>query len=196
MSKAVKELIRKEMVKRFDGVTSLAVVGFTGIDANTTREIRGKLREKQIRMTVVKNSIARHAFDAVGLKDAGDLLDGPCAIAFGTDSEKVSVVSVVRELLELAKSAPNLKVKAAFLEGDSFGASQIDALSKYPTRDEAIAKALTCVLTPGQKLAGCLIGPGGKLASILKTIQERAEKQEPAPADPTPAEPTPAEPAA
>ena len=70
MSKPIKELVQKELIKRFENLTSMAVVGFTGIDANTTREIRGRLREKTIRMTVVKNSIARQALDAVGLPEA------------------------------------------------------------------------------------------------------------------------------
>ena len=175
MSKPVKELIRKELIKRFEGVTSLAVVGFTGIDTLKTHEIRGRLRAKDIRMTVVKNSIARHAFEAVGIPEAKDLLEGPCAVAFGVDQEQVSVVNVVRELLDIAKEAPNLVVKAAVLEGDVFGKDQIDALSKYPTRDEAIARTVSCVLAPGAKLAGCLVGPGGKIASLLKAIQEKKE---------------------
>ena len=93
MSKPVKELVRKELINRFDGVSSLAVVGFSGISAVNTRKIRGQLREKEISMTVVKNSIARQAFKEVGLDSAVGLLDGPCAIAYGADS----VVSVVRE---------------------------------------------------------------------------------------------------
>jgi len=96
-------------------------------------------------------------------------------VAFGVDQEQVSVVNVVRELLDIAKEAPNLVVKAAVLEGDVFGKDQIDALSKYPTRDEAIARTVSCVLAPGAKLAGCLVGPGGKIASLLKAIQEKKE---------------------
>lgn len=175
MSKPVKELIRKEMIKRFEGVASLAVIGFTGIDAKKTHEIRGRLRSKDIRMSVVKNSIARQAFEAVGIPEAKELLDGPCAVAFGIDQKQTSVVNVVRELLDIAKDAPNLVVKAAVLEGDVFTQDQIKALSQYPTRDEAIAKALTCVLTPGAKLAGCIVGPGGKIAALLKAIQEKRE---------------------
>ena len=52
MSKPVKELVKKELVRRFDGLDSLAIVGFTGIDAITTHEIRGRLRDKQIRLAV------------------------------------------------------------------------------------------------------------------------------------------------
>jgi ribosomal protein L10 len=158
-------------------MTSLAVVGFTGIDSVTTHKIRGRLKEKEIRFSVVKNSLARQAFEAIGMPEAKDLLDGPCAVAYGEDPLKTSVVSVVRELLDIAKGSPNLKVKAAVLEGDIFEENRIKELSLYPTRDEAISKAVQCILSPGANLAGCLIGPGGKIASILKSIQEKKESE-------------------
>jgi large subunit ribosomal protein L10 len=177
MSKPVKELLRKELIKRLQGVSSLAVVGFTGIDAVTTHQIRGQLRDKEIRLMVVKNSIARQAFDAVGLEGAKDLIDGPCALAFSAEADKVEVVTVVRELLNIGKEAQNLTVKAAVLEGELFGSDRIAEFSRFPTRDEAISKLVTCVLCPGTRLAGCLIGPGAKIAALLKAIREKKESE-------------------
>lgn len=185
MSKPVKELIRNEMVTRFQGITSLAVVGFTGLDAIATHTVRGKLLEKDIRMTVVKNSIARQAFKQMGLEGAGDLLEGPCAVAYGADS----VVTVVRTLMDVAKDAPKLTIKAALLDGTVFTADQIEALSKFPTRDEAIARVVQVVLSAGRNLSACLIGPGSALASILKTVQDKAPKEEVAAAPEAPAAP-------
>ncbi len=173
MSKPVKKLIRDELIKRFDGVTQLAIVGFTGVDANSTNAIRARLAEKGIRVSVVKNSLAKQAFRQLGLQDAGELLDGPCAVAYGADS----VVTVVRELLDIGKEAPNLKVKAAFMEGDVFTEDKIHALSKYPTQEEAIGQVISCVLSAGANLAACLIAPGGQIAGILKGIEENASAE-------------------
>lgn len=172
MSKPVKELVRKELARRFEGLTSLAVVGFTGIDAITTHQIRGRLRDKNIKMTVVKNALARQAFDSIGLSVAKDLLDGPCAVAFGADQDQVSVIDVVRELVAIGKETPNLKVKAAILEGEAFGPDRVEALSKYPTRDEAICQVLTCTLSPGAKLTASILAPGIVLGGLIKAIQE------------------------
>jgi large subunit ribosomal protein L10 len=175
MSKPVKKMIRKELVGRFEGITSVAVVELTGVDAMTNNEIRGRLREKEIRMTMVKNSIARHAFEEVGLDKAKDLLDGPSAVAYGGDS----IVTVVRELLDIAKEAPNLRVKAALLEGDVFGSEEdVKRLSKFPTREEAISDVLGAVLSGGANLAGCLVAPSGAIASILETIEDKQGGEE------------------
>jgi ribosomal protein L10 len=213
MSKPVKKLIRDELIKRFDGVTQLAVVGFTGVDANTTNTIRARLAGKDIRVSVVKNALAKQAFRELGIDIVGQLLDGPCAVAYGADS----VVTVVRELLDISKETPNLVVKAAFMEGDLFTQDKIAALSKYPTRPEAIGQALSCVLSAGANLAACIMGPAGQIAGILKSIEDKAPAEAAAPeaaveaaapeavaaAVETPAEPavaaaveTPAEPAA
>jgi len=169
MSRQVKELVRRELAKRFEGLTSLAVVGFSGVDGVKTHEIRRRLRGKDIVLMVVKNSMARQAFKAVGLDVAAGMLDGPCALAYGADS----VVTVVRELLDIGKEAPGLTVKAALLEGELFGPEDVTELSRFPTRDEAIRNVVSCVLWPGRKLAGCLVGPGAMLASIVKAIEEK-----------------------
>ena len=187
MSKPVKQLVQNELLRRFEGIESLAVVGFTGLDAVTTHTVRGRLLEKGIRMMVVKNSIARQAFKKLGMEKACDMLEGPCAVAFGTDP-KIGVVTVVRTLLEIGKEAPHLTVKAALLEGLIFSQDRIDELSKYPTRDEALGQLAAILLAPGRKLAACIIGPGGKVASILKTIEEkRKEAGESAPKAESPA---------
>lgn len=175
MSRLIKELLRKELRKRFEGVTSLAVVGFTGLDAVTTNRLRNRLLEKDIALTVVKNSLAKQVFKELDLAQAAGLLEGPCAIALGVDPEKVGVVTVVRELLLAGKDAPSLTVKAALLEGEVFGPEKIEELSRFPTRDEAIGGIVTCALSPARKLAGCLIGPGAAIAGAIKQVGQKQD---------------------
>ena len=172
MSKPIKQMVRKELAGRFAGVSSVAIVNLAGLDAAMTYEMRGRLAEKDIRITVVKNSLARQAFEDVGLTPAMDLLNGPCAVAWGGDS----VVTIVRELLEVHKAAPSLTVKGAVLDGEVFsGEADVERLSKFPTRDEALGQIVQSALSAGSDLAGALVGPGGQIAGILKVIEEKGE---------------------
>lgn len=173
MSKPVKDLMRKDLSRRFEGLDSLAVVDFAGVDATSTNQIRGRLAEKSIHVMVVKNSLARQAFRDVGLQQAGQLLQGPCAIAYGEDSDTVGVVSVVRELLDIRKEQPNLDVKAALLEGEVFGAERVQELSEYPTREEAIGKITGALMTPAASISSALVSAGRNIAGILKSIEEK-----------------------
>jgi len=171
MSKPVKEMLRKDLSRRLEGVSSLAVVSLIGLDGPATTRVRAQLRDKGIRLTVVKNSIARSAFETVGIGNGKQLLDGPCALAYGGDS----VVTVVRELVEMGKEDENLRVKAALFEGELFGEDRVEQLSRYPTREEAIGRIAAAAVAPARAIAGCLAGPAGKLAGAIKAVEERQE---------------------
>lgn len=193
MSKPIKELVRKEVARRFEGITSMAVVDVTGIDAISMNNLRGRLAGKSIDLMVVKNALAKQVFKASGQPAAAGVLEGPCALAFATDGGKTSVVSVVRELLDIAKTLKALKVKGAVLDGDAFGTPDaVQALSKFPTREEALGKVVSAALGAGGKLVAAILAGGSKVASLLKTIQENAEKAEKeAPAAAAPEAPAP-----
>ena len=173
MSKPIKEMIRKELTGRLDGVTSVAVVELTGVDAVSNNLLRGRLRENDIHLMVVKNSLAKQALRDVGMEGAADLLSGPCALAFGSDS----IVSVVRELRDIAKGVKALKVKGAILDGDVFAANRMEELANFPTRDEAISQVLNAVLSAGGNLISCITAPGANIASLLKTIEENSDEE-------------------
>ena len=171
MSKPVKALLRKELIRRLEGVDSLAVVSLEGVDGQANNRLRGELRGKDVRVTVVKNSIARQALKEVGLEAVCGLMAGPCALAVGGDS----VVELVRDLLAVAKEIPAVRLRGALMEGEAFGPERMVELSRYPTREEAVANVAMLARSPGSRLCGAVLGPGGRIAGILKTIEERAE---------------------
>jgi large subunit ribosomal protein L10 len=176
MSKKVKALLQKEVATRLDGVEAVAVLNPRGIGAIVNNQMRRRLREQNLRMTVVKNTLAARA--VVGGKLAGfeKLLDGPSAIVYG---KGVSVAVIARALLDEKKKVDEgkakLELRGAFFDGEVYvGDKGIEAASKLPTREEAIAGIVAAILGPGKKLAGALKGPGGVLGGVLKTIQEKA----------------------
>lgn len=175
MSKPVKEMIRKELRERIEGVTSLAVVGFSGLDAVATNLVRGRLREKSIRMTVVRNLLAKQAFREAGLDQAADLLEGPCAITYTPDGDQGALITMVRELKDIGKQYPSLTVKAALMDGDVYqGEQDVTALSRFPTREEALSQLVGSILSPAASVAGCIVAPAGQVASLVQAIEEKA----------------------
>ncbi len=177
MSKPIKDMMTEMYRKQFADVTEAVLIDVRGIEANDNNTFRSDLARKQIKVTVVKNLLARKAFEGGSLDAACDLLEGPCAMAYSLTDE-LSVVNVARELVDWAKKLENLEFKGAVMDGQVFQPDQVTALSKYPTREEAHAQVVQIVLTPAQKLAGAITGPASKLASIIKTIEEKLEKGE------------------
>ena len=173
MSKPIKNLIAKRYEKTLGDVDSAVLVDIRGIPSNDTNRMRAALKERGIRVMIVKNALAKKALEGTALQPISVLLEGPSAFVYGGES----VVNVARELLSQAKELPNLDFKGAVMEGQVFQADQIEALSKYPTREEAIRKVAQLVLSPGRNLGGALLGAPGRIASLVKAIQEKLEEK-------------------
>ena len=182
MSKFVKNLITRDLAKRFEGVDGVAVINPRGIDGNQNNSIRRKLHEKKLRMTVVKNTLAKRAVGEGKLKGFDALLDGPSAVIYG----QASIATIARMVLDEKKLNEKLELRGVFFDGDIYiGDKGVEQVSKLPTREEAIGIVIAAALSPGKKLAGIFKGQASKIASIIKTIEEKAKEREasaPAPA--------------
>lgn len=174
MSKPVKNLITESYRRKFGDLEGAVLIDITGVNAGQTNALRTGLSEKQIKVTVVQNLLATKAIEGSAIEGLQRLLTGPNAVVYGGDS----VVSITREVLRFVKDIETLKVRGAIMDGQVFDADQIDALSKYPTREEAQAQMVQIILSPGKNLAGAILGPGRKVASLIKAIEEKLEKGE------------------
>ncbi|MFP4145611.1 MAG: 50S ribosomal protein L10 [Phycisphaeraceae bacterium] len=177
MSKPVKNLIIESYKQRFADVTGAVLIDIRGIEANENNTLRNGLAEKQIRVTVVKNSLAKKAFEGTDLESVDELLEGSAAMVYPTDGD-VTVVNVAREMVDWAKKLPKLEFKGAIMDGILFGPDQVEDLSKYPTREEAQAQTVQLLLSPAQNLVGAITGPGKKVASLIEAIREKLESGE------------------
>ena len=195
MSKKVKNLITRELGDKFKGVDSVAVINPRGINATKNNQIRRKLREKGLRMTVVKNTLAKRAVGDGKLKGFDALLDGPSAVIYG----EASIATIARLILDEKKADEKIELRGIFFDGELYtGDKGVEQVSKLPTREEAIGQIVALILAPGAKLSGILKGQAGKVAALIKAVEERAEKSGgAAPAAEAPAVPeTPAAPEA
>lgn len=175
MSKTVKNFMMRDYVERMGEDPSVVVLDVSAIGSNETNELRAELLKSNIRVTRIRNKLFAKAFEGKGASALAPHLTGPNTVAYGAES----VVDVARRFVEIIKTNNKIELKAAVLDGVVFlGEDGVKALSKYPTRDEAIATAVTLVLSPGRKLLGAVKGPGGRLLGIVKSIEEKLEKGE------------------
>jgi len=175
MSKPVKSLITKEMSDRLKEVDGLAVINPRGINAVKNHQIRRRLREKGLRMMVVRNTLVKRAVGDGKLKGFDRLLDGPSALVYG----KASIAVIARALLDEKKNDETIELRGVFFDGELYpGEKGVEQVSKLPTREEAIANVLAAILGPGRKLAAAIKGPGGTLGAVLKTIEEKVKEKD------------------
>jgi large subunit ribosomal protein L10 len=190
MSKRVKSLITAELQTKFKGADAVVVIDYTGIDSKTTGFIRADLRQKKVKLTVVRNALAAKALEHAGLKGAGSLLTGTNAVCYGGES----VVDIVKELVEQAKKVEKLKIKGSIVEGQLLDSKATTALAKLPSKKELQGIIAGQIVGPARKLAGQIVAPGRKIAGQIKAVEEKAKDKEAA--APAAAEPAAAAPAA
>ncbi len=183
MSKLVKNMELSDLEKTFSSVRDLLLITPSKIDSALDFNFRKQLREKKVKVKMVKNSLVKRVFDANGIKLDGKTWTGTTLIAWGADSIKDLSKAVDGLIKDIEKKDPKskekLKVKAAIADGQLV---PMAVALTMPTRLEAIGEIIGMILGPASSIAGCLTGPGSQVASQIATIAERKEEPAAAPA--------------
>ena len=173
MSYFVKNLVQNEYEKVFSDISEFIVVDMTGVNGVDNNILRGELKKKGIRMTVVKNSLMYLALQKMGMDGACPAFEaGPCTVAYGGDS----VVDVAKEVIDWAKKIKAITPKGAYVDGTLMAGDGVKELSKMPTRVELQGQVVQLALTPGANVAGALLGPGGVIAGCIESVIEKLEE--------------------
>ena len=175
MSKYVKDLIAKDISGRLGEVEDCVLANLIGIDANSTVKLRKDLREKDINVMVIKNSLARRATEGTALAPAFEGLKGTAAILWGGED----FVSLVKEVDALHKDEEDyeaFETRGGIMDGEELTPEKIAEISKWPSRAEQLSMLVGQILGPGSQLSAQLKGPGGQLASQVKQVEEKASE--------------------
>ena len=183
MSKAVKQMEFDALEKTFAGVRDLVLLSPAKVDSTVDYNFRKQLREKKVRVQMVKNSLAQRVFEAQGVKLDAKVWTGTTLVAWGADSIKDLSKAVDGLIKDIEKKDPKqkdkLKVKTAVADGQPV--PMATALT-MPTRLEAIGEVIAAVLGAVSEVAGGLTGPAAQVASQIATLADRKEEAAPPPA--------------
>jgi ribosomal protein L10 len=159
-------------------VEDALLVNVIGMDANQTVVLRRELREKDIHLVVVKNSMARRATAGTPLEHAFEGVNGPLAVVWGGED----FITLAKEIAKLDKSDDfeRFEARGGVMDGEHLTPERVHEISKWPNREEQLSILSGQILSPASNISGALLGPGGALASQIeqKSEEEGSESEE------------------
>jgi ribosomal protein L10 len=171
MSKYLKQLITDEIASRLDGIDECVLANVIGLEVNNSVLLRRQLREKDIHLMVVKNSMARRATEGTPLACAFEGLDGSLAICWGGD-DFVSLVKEVARFDQDTEQFEAFHARGGVMDGEQLTPDDVQEISKWPSREEQLSILVGQMLGVGSRLSSQLLAPGALLSSQFENFPE------------------------
>ena len=146
---AKKSAIVDEVSAKFSAVASVVVVDYRGLTVDEVTRLRKQLRDANVEMKVIKNSILSRAAEKAGLEGLGEVFTGPTAVAFSNED----VVAPAKIINDFAKDAKALEIKGGIIEGKVSSLEEITALAKLPNREGLLSMLLSVLQAPIRNVA-------------------------------------------
>ncbi|MEZ4908820.1 MAG: 50S ribosomal protein L10 [Saprospiraceae bacterium] len=148
MNKVEKSQVIASLEEKFANKNVLYITDSSTLTVEQINKFRGMCFEKGIEFQVVKNKLAKIAFENVG-EDKGfeplfDALKGPSAILFAEDGN-----APAKLLLEFRKEFDKPLLKAAYIESAVyFGDDQLKNLKNIKSKNELLADVIALLQSP------------------------------------------------
>lgn len=144
-----KQEVVNEIVDKVKEANTTVIFEYQGLTVSETNELRRKLRESGSDYKVYKNTLAKRAMDTLKI-DLGEL-EGPKAIAFGTDT-----IAPIKALSDFAKDHPALELKMGIVDGEIADEAKLKTLASIPSRDTLLTMFAAGLMEHVKNVAICL----------------------------------------
>jgi large subunit ribosomal protein L10 len=171
LSKSEKERIVGEVKEVASNASSLVISDARGLKVSELSEVRQKATQSGIHIQIIKNSLAKLAFEGTDCGCSDEVLVGPSLFAFSFEEPGAAA----KLLKTYAKNFDNLDIKALVVEGQLLDGGQIDILASLPSKDEAYGLIANVLQAPVGKFATLLNEVPSKLARVLSAVHDKKQ---------------------
>lgn len=154
-----------EWVKRSKALVLTQYLGLTMKDIDA---LRAKVRENGGEFHIIKNTLAKLAFEKAGLPLQEEQFEGSTAVVFAF----VDAPATVKTVTEFARNSDFLKVKGGYLERQALTPEGVKALAELPPLPVVRSQLLGMLLAPASRFVRTLAEPGRMIAAVIKAHAE------------------------
>jgi large subunit ribosomal protein L10 len=171
MTREEKSRVIEDLTAQLAGTNVVYLADISGLNAETTSNLRRACFKAGIQLAVVKNTLLEKAMVA-SVNDYGELpsvLKGNTSILIAENGNAPAKI-----IKEFRKKSDKPLLKGAFIHQAVFiGDNQLDALIALKSKEEVIGEIIGLLQSPAKNVVSALKSSGGKLAGILKTLSEK-----------------------
>ena len=168
-----KKAIVAEVNETATSAMSLVIADARGCTVDDMTALRKDARENQIMLRVVRNTLAKRAFEGTEYECVSETLSGPSLFGFSMEDPGAAA----RLFKDFAKEHSAFEVKALAVGGQLLGAEQIDVLAKLPTREQALSLLMSVMQAPATKLVRTMNEVPGKLVRTLAAVRDQKQSE-------------------
>jgi large subunit ribosomal protein L10 len=150
---------------------SAVAAEYRGLTVTQLTSLRKTARESGVYLRVVKNTLARKAVEGTEFVCMQEGLVGPLILAFSLEDPGAAA----RVVSDFAKQNDKLVVKLVAVGGKQYGPSELERLSKLPTKDQALAMLMGVMKAPIEKFVRTLAEPHAKLTRTVAAIRDQKQ---------------------
>ncbi len=136
---------------------------YIGLSVGQMTEFRAKAREEGVSVRVVKNTLARRAFEGTAFECMNDSLKGPLVLVFSGNDPGAGA----RLVQDFSKENEKLVTRAIVLYGKLRPAEDLAVLAKMPTLDVARAQFLSVLKSPQTNLVRVFSAPSNQFVRVM-----------------------------
>lgn len=166
-----KKAVVAEIAEVAGSAYSAIAAEYSGLTVDEMTELRAKARESGVFIRVVKNTLARRAFEGTDFACMAEGLTGQLILAFSQEDPG----SAARVIRDFSKEHDKLVVKLVSIGGKLLTAADVETLAKMPTYDQAISMLMAVMKAPVEKLARTLNEVPGKLVRTVAAVRDAKE---------------------
>jgi large subunit ribosomal protein L10 len=157
-------------VAKFAGKSVLVIAAeYRGLKVSQMTALRSKAREAGVHAQVVRNTLAKRAFENTEFACMSEVLVGPMILLFAPEDPGVAA-RLVRDFMKLNEV---FKVKALAMAGQLLEAKQLQTVADLPTRDQAIGILMSVLQAPIVKLARTLAEPHAQMVRVFAAVRDQ-----------------------
>lgn len=131
------------------------IADYRGLTVEALQGFRARIRPMDSEFRIAKNTLTRIAAEQIGIEGLEPQLEGPTAILFAYGD----VVAPAKAISDFARSSRILQVRAGVMNNQVINASDIEAISSLPPREELLGKLVGLLASPMTRTVGVLSGP-------------------------------------